>query len=191
MEEVKKPSKRKKGLLRILLLIVCGVILGVNIYQLNAKSLVGDQLPMPFGQGAAIVLSGSMEPELSKGDLIFVKKITSIEQLALRDVVVYQDDGMLVVHRIVDMQGDTIITQGDANNVTDDPITIAEIKGKVTAHVPFVGTIVSGIKTPVGTVCIIIVAIALVEIPRRREKQRDDEKRQKIIDEIKRLKDEV
>jgi len=34
----------------------------------------------------------------------------------------------------------------------------------------------------------VVAAIALVELPHRREKQKDDEERQKIIDEINRLK---
>lgn len=188
MEKKNKTSRKYEGIIRITLLVVCGIILGVNVYHINSKSLVGDQLPMPFGFGTAIVLSGSMEPELSKGDLILVKDAVEIE---VNDIVVYQDDGMLVVHRVIAMDGDMVTTQGDANNVADEPISKESIKGKVTAIFPRVGRVVEMIKTPVGTICIIIIAIALVEVPRRREKQKDDEERQKIIDEIKRLKDEV
>ena len=68
---MKQFSKRKfklKSTFRLLLLILCGLILGVNVYLANANSLVGNQLPTPFGYGAAVVLSGSMEPEFSKGD---------------------------------------------------------------------------------------------------------------------------
>lgn len=180
--------KRKiKGVFRNVLLILCGAILGVNVYMANANSLVGNQLPMPFGYGAAVVLSGSMEPEFSKGDLIIVKESDSF---AVNDIVVFQDASSLVVHRIIELDGETIVTKGDANNVSDEPINASAVKGKVLFWIPFVGNIVNIIKTPAGTVCIIAAAIALIEIPRRREKQKDDEERQKIIDEIKRLKGE-
>ena len=180
-------KKSIRNILRTLLLILCGGILGVNVYLINANNLVGDQLPMPFGYGAAVVLSGSMEPTLSVDDLILVKEQ---ESYSLGDVVVFQDVGSLVVHRIVHMEDDTIITQGDANNVSDAPIPFSAVKGRVILSIPYAGIIVNFIKTPVGTLCIIAAAIALVEIPRRREKRKDDEERQKILEEIKKLREE-
>ena len=59
---------------RSALLIFVSLIVGVNIYLWNAQSLMGNALPMPFGYGAAVVLSGSMEPTFSTGDLILVKE---------------------------------------------------------------------------------------------------------------------
>lgn len=177
----------KWAIARRLLLIVCGTILGINVYMVNANSLVGNRLPMPFGYGAAVVLSGSMEPEFCEGDLIIVKKT---QDIAVNDIVVYEEAGSLVVHRIMKIDDESITTKGDANNVTDDPIGISAIKGKVLFWIPFAGRIVAFLKTPIGTIIIIAAAIALVEIPRRKEKKRDNEDRQKIIDEIKRLKEE-
>ncbi len=187
MEQEKGKKRIWKGIFRILLLSICGIILGLNLYQLNANRLVGNQLPMPFGYGAAVVLSGSMEPEFSKGDLIFVKETL---EYAENDIVVFQDGNTLVVHRIIEIDEDTITTKGDANNAADEPITQEMIKGEVIGCIPFVGEIVNLIKTPLGTLAVAAAAIALVEIPRRREKQKDDDERQKIIDEIKKLKDE-
>lgn len=187
MEKKKNKKRIWKGIFRILLLSICGMILGLNLYQLNANRLVGNQLPMPFGYGAAVVLSGSMEPEFSKGDLLFVKEASEYTK---NEVVVFQDGDMLVVHRIIEINDEEIITKGDANNVVDAPINKNVIKGKVVGCVPMVGEIVNLIKTPLGTLVVAAAAIALVEIPRRCEKQKDDEERQKIIDEIKRLKDD-
>lgn len=175
-------------MLRLILLVICGAVLGVNVYLANAKSLVGNQMPMPFGYGASVVLSGSMEPEFSKGDLIIVGEADSYQE---RDIVVFQDGASLVVHRIIEIDGEKIITQGDANNVPDEPIESSAIKGKVLFHIDKLGTIVSFFKTPVGTVLIIAAAIALVEIPRRREKDADDAEKQKILEEIKRLREEA
>ncbi|MBQ1410916.1 MAG: signal peptidase I [Oscillospiraceae bacterium] len=177
-----------KGALRFLLLILCGLVLGVNVYLLNANSLVGNQLPMPFGYGAAVVLSGSMEPTFSAGDLIVVKQTDSF---ARKDIVVFQDGNSLVVHRIVQLDEETITTKGDANQVADEPISVSAVKGKVQFWIPHAGTVVKFLKTPLGTILIIALAIALIEIPHLNEKKKDDEDRQKLLDEIKRLKDEV
>lgn len=184
---MKNNKNRIKSVLRLILLVVCGAVLGVNVYLANANSLVGNRMPMPFGYGASVVLSGSMEPEFSKGDLIIVAEADSYSK---GDVVVFYDGTDLVVHRIIDESDDTVTTKGDANNVADVSIDRSAIKGKVLFHVDKLGTAVDFIKTPVGTILIIVLAIALVEVPRRRKKEEDDEEKQKILDEIKRLKEE-
>lgn len=187
MKSLSKIKTISKNIMRLLLLVLCGAVLGFNVYLANANSLLGNQLPTPFGYGAAVVLSGSMEPELSKGDLIIV---TQAQTYSEKDIVVFQDKSSLVVHRIVAIDGETITTQGDANPSPDEPISKSVIKGKVIFCIPFVGNAVSFVKTPLGTICIIAAAIALIEIPRRNEKKKDDEQRQKIIDEINRLKEQ-
>lgn len=188
---MKKPEKSAtfswKTLLRRVLLVVCGIALGVNVYLANARSLAGNQLPMPFGVGAAIVLTGSMEPTVPAGALIVVREQQT--DPAVGDIVVYQNGGSLVVHRVISVDGDSITTRGDANNAPDEPIPLSAVRGTVLFHIPHAGSVVSLIKSPVGTICILAAAIALVEIPHRRGKEKDDEERQKIIDEINRLKD--
>ena len=174
-----------KSILRLVVLAVCGGILGLNIYTANASKLVGDQMPMPFGYGAAVVLSGSMEPELSKGDLIFVKEDT----FDVGDVVVYQDVNYLVVHRVISINEDTVVTKGDANNTDDGEIPMSVVKGKVTFWIPALGYFVNFMKTGVGTALTLIAAFLL--IPRRREAKKDEQEREKIIAEIERLRKEI
>ena len=180
-------NKILKYILRIFLLALCGAVIGFNIYSANANRLVGNQLPMPFGCGAAVVLSGSMEPELSVDDLIFVKESDSY---GLWDVVVYQDGNSLVVHRIIECREDGFITKGDANNTDDGLIEFSRIKGKVVFAIPYVGMLVDFVKTPVGTFIIIVLAVLLLEIPRQREKKKDTEELEKIKEEIRKLKEE-
>ena len=187
MKKISKWKVISKKTIRIILIILCGAVLGINVYLTNASRLMGDSLPMPFGYGAAVVLSGSMEPEMFKGDLIVVKGLETYRE---KDIVVYQSKSSLVVHRIISIDGDAVITQGDANNTPDDPISLSAIKGKVLFRVPYVGSVVNLIKTPIGTIGIIAIAILLIEIPRKNEKKKDDEEKQKILEEIARLKKE-
>ena len=174
-------------ILRTVFLIAISLVLGVNIYNWNAKSLTGNVLPMPLGYGGAVVLSGSMEPTLMVDDLIIVKAEESYE---VGDVVVYQNGKMLVVHRIVDMDTETVTTRGDANNVDDAAISLTQVKGKVIAHIPHVGQLVRMLKTPAVTVALIVMAVLSVELPYRKEKDKNDEELQRIKDEIRRLKEE-
>ena len=176
-----------KDLLRLLVLVLCGLVLGLNIYLLNARNLMHNMLPTPFGYGAAVVLSGSMEDTFYAGDLIVVK---ATEEFEVGDIVVYQDRNSLIVHRIIEM-GDKVITQGDANNAPDDPIELSAIKGKVLFWIPYLGDVISFLKTPIGICLTVLLAIGLVEVPYLLEAKKDDEEKQKLIDEINKLKKDL
>ena len=181
-------TKRKlKSVGRTLLLIIIALIIGIKVYGWNAKTLAGNAMPMPFGWGISVVLSGSMEPVLSVNDLVFVQEQDSYSE---NDVVVYQDGSSLVIHRIISIDGDTVITKGDANNAEDKPITLSVIKGKEMAHNPVAGAAVRFLKTPVGSVLLIIAAIALFELPYLRTRKESTEEIEKIKEEIRKLKDE-
>lgn len=165
--------------------MLVAVIVGVNVYSINASRLTGDSVPMPFGVGAAVVLSGSMEPELSVGDLLIVRERDSYE---VGDVVVYQTGRTAVTHRIVSIEGDEVIAKGDANNVEDDPITRAQIKGAVVCAIPLAGRVVNAIKSPLGTLCILALAVLLLERSFHVAKQKDKDELAAIKAEIERLK---
>lgn len=183
----RKKKQKLTALLRVLLMIFVGGILGLNLYIANARTIVGNQLPMPFGYGIANVLTGSMEPTFSPGTLLLVKETNSIEK---GDIVVYQSGQSLVVHRVRALDGDLIITQGDANNTPDEPFFKDQVKGKVIAWLPHVGTIAELLRTPAAVLLILILAIYLVERSFRKEKENDDKELDEIREEIRRLKKE-
>ena len=186
MRKQKTVREVLKSTMRIILLVFAALTVGLNIYTVNALRIGGNAVPMPFGVGAAVVLSGSMEPELSVGDLLIVLDSSSYE---IGDVVVYQDGNIAVTHRIVRFSNEEeIVTQGDANNTEDDPISAEAIKGEVVAVIPFVGYIINAIKTPIVTICILALAVFLLERSFRAEKQTDNEKLDSIKAEIERLK---
>lgn len=177
-------KKQTKTILRTILLVIIAVTVGLNVYMMNALNLTGNAVPMPFGVGAAVVLSGSMEPELSVGDLMIIAERESYGE---RDVVVYQDGRMAVVHRIKSIDGDTIVTRGDANDSDDKPIQRSQIKGEVVFVIPLLGYVVNIIKTPACTVLIIALAIWLLERSFRKEREQDEEQMEKIKEEIRHL----
>ena len=176
--------KKLKNALRTVLLVFASIVLGMNLYLWNARSLMGNSLPMPFGVGVAVVLSGSMEPTIMVDDLILVREQ---EEYHEDDIVVYQSGSMLVVHRIVEIQPDTVITQGDANNAPDAPIRKEMIKGTVVGCIPGAGGIARLLKSPAATVTLVGGALLLSELTLRREKKKDDDELEKIKAEIRKL----
>ena len=180
-------NKCVQTILRIVALACVGIFLGCNIYLWNAQSLTGNVLPMPFGVGMAVVLSGSMEPELSVNDVIIVQQQDGYE---VGDVVVYQSSGALVVHRIVRIDGETVVTKGDANNVEDSEMSISLIKGEVVGHIGGAGAMVRLLKSPLVSVGLLALSIFLLERSYRKEKQKGDDEMDAIKAEIRRLKAE-
>lgn len=169
-------------------LVLLGLLLGVCAYAANARAVAGNQLPMPFGYGLADVLSGSMEPTFSKGTLLVVRQAGDV---APGDVVVYQDGRELVVHRVVSVEGSVVVTQGDANNVTDAPFDKSQVKGVVVGWVPWLGYVVDALRTPAGIVVVIACALALVELSFRRQQAADSDELERIKQEIRALKEEA
>lgn len=181
-------NKKRSYVLRTLFLLIVSLVIGINIYSWNAAKLTGNALPMPFGFGGAVVLSGSMEPTISVDELIIVKAEPAYE---VGDVIVYQTGRVPVVHRIVAMDGETVTTRGDANNTEDSPVALSQVKGKVIAHIPHVGKMVRLLKTPPVTILLIIAAVLTVELPYLKEKEQKEEELERIKAEIRRLKEET
>lgn len=178
----------RKTLARYVALGVLAVLIGSGVYSLNASRLTGDQMPMPFGYGASVVLSGSMEPTLSVGDLLIVRQE---ESYVPGDVVVYQTGRMAVVHRIVSIDEETVVTKGDANNAPDEPFPADALKGKVIKRLPLVGYPVWALKSPIGVICTIAAAVLLVEFSYRGERAQKEDEKEKIKAEIRQLMKEL
>ena len=185
----KKRAVKKfwKKILQKIPLVLVGLFVGIVLYLANAHKIVGNSLPMPFGYGIADVLSGSMEPTFSKGTLLLVKET---EDVQTGDIVVYQSGSSLIVHRVVAVEGDTVTTQGDANNAPDDPFDKKEIKGIVVGWVPGLGTALEFCKTPAGMLLILALLLWLMEGSFRKEKETDEKELDAIREEIRRLKEE-
>ena len=185
-EEKVQTRQRKNGFSRFVLILL-GLILGVELYLANARGILGEELPMPFGIGAAVVLSGSMEPSLSVGDLILVKKS---DELKTGEMVVYQSGHSLIVHRIMELDGDMVVTKGDANNANDKPFERNQIKGIVVMRIPRIGKILQLLKTPLGALAALAAVICLTEVSYRGQQQEDEEELDAIREEIRKLKEE-
>ncbi len=180
--------KKSKALLRRVVLVIAAIILGLNIYKWNAQSLMGNRLPMPFGYGVSVVLSGSMEPTLHVNDIVVIRETDTVQ---VGDIIVYQDKDSLVIHRVIEVSGDSIITKGDANNAADEAITQTQVKGVMVASIPGMGAAVQIVKQPVVVAGILIAAVVLTELSFRKDKQKDKKELEDIEDEIRKLMAEI
>lgn len=134
-----------RGLRRVLVVLTMVVALGaLAVFGLARLGVIN---PL-------VVISGSMEPGISKGDLLIDTKV-AVADLKVGQVVSIAPDAdhMPVSHRIVDIQrdGDQALLQlkGDANSSVDAPIYQAS--GEVWApkwRIPVVGYVIVKLIRP-------------------------------------------
>ncbi len=124
-------------------------------------------VPKLLGMNEYAVLTGSMEPTISVGSLVYDWEFEETE-LEVGDIVTYQiSEGTLVTHRVVEINEEeaTVITQGDANNAEDaNPVPFENIVGVCTFHIPALGYISIYMRTGlgIGVICGIVVVILLL-----------------------------
>lgn len=181
-------KRNKKRILRYIVFSFMGIVLGLFLYIQNANGILNDKMPMPFGYGMSVVLSGSMEDRLSVDDLVIIKATDNYD---VGDIVLYQDGNSLVIHRIIEIDGDTVTTKGDANNVADKPINKSRIKGVLIYDIAGLGAVVNILKQPVFIILILAAAFLFNEISYRKEKDKDTESLDKIKAEIEKLKQDI
>lgn len=99
-----------------------------------------------FKYQAIVVATGSMSPNINKGDVVVVKRLSDneIRNLKIGDILVFNRENKIVVHRIYKIysSGDEIFfkTKGDNNNAPDSYlIEIHEILGIVKLKVRYIG----------------------------------------------------
>ena len=172
-------AQNKNKILQIVVRCIIAVLLCAVLYTAVFFVVVKIQnpnaVPMPFGFGASLVLSGSMEPEISTDDLVFVKRA---DELHVGDVVLYNTGGSNVLHRITKIDGDIITTQGDANNTEDKPISASVVLGVYIGKVPSGGKIIRFVTNPPFVMAVvfllIVAAVTWMFVEEHRERKKLD-----------------
>lgn len=144
----------------IIVLLTISIIISV-IAHFNGTS------PSIFGYSIYRVSSGSMEPELSVGDVILGKQVDNPEQIKVGDVITFSGSGQmtgeLITHEVIVApmyeNGNYVLqTKGIANQIPDNPITFDKVVSIMVCELPFLNILYNFFFTPLG----LIVAILLI-----------------------------
>lgn len=142
-----------------------------------------------LGIRSMVVLTGSMEPSISVGSIIFVSKDIFYQT---GEVISFKNSqGITITHRIIDklVENGAVVfkTKGDANNTQDNElITSGSIIGKKVFVLPYLGRITAFLKTPLGFISLIItpalifIAFEVFNIKKEMEKEIEKKLLQKI-----------
>ena len=115
------------------------------------------------------VLSGSMEPAIPVGSLLYVRS-GDPEQVEDEDIIAFYgslEDSGIITHRVVKniVVSRTFTTKGDANDKEDPtPVSYDNYIGRVTLSVPYVGrvlTIMTSLEGKIAAACIVGLGVIL------------------------------
>ena len=143
--------------------------LGTILLVVLIVACVPFTLPKVLGYQAYTVISGSMEPEIEIGSLVYIGSVEP-QDVGVEDVIAFyggRDSNAIITHRVVEnrvIMGE-FITKGDANKTNDmNPVPYDELIGRVELTIPKFGVVaqvLSGAQGKIAAGCVIGVAILL------------------------------
>ncbi len=154
---IRNHSKTRGGKILPALCSVFGTVLLLAVI-LTALPLA---LPRLLGLQVYSVISGSMEPALPVGSVVYVETVDPSEIRAV-DIIAFSDEGVVVTHRVVEVRPETgeYITKGDANPTEDIfPTAYVNVLGQVKGHVPVIGNLMMLYATREGKLAMALFAV--------------------------------
>lgn len=118
------------------------------------------------GYNMYLVRSESMRPTINVGDLIVTGPPAKLIAAETKPdaIITFEYNGELVTHRIQSIEGQRLVTKGDAVEDPDPwPVNVSDVRGVYLFKIPYVGYVTSFVQTKLGWFLMIIVpAMCLV-----------------------------
>ncbi len=135
----------------VVLMVVCAVF------------LMGARI---FGFQCFNVISGSMEPKYSVGDLIYVKEV-DVNSIQVGDDITFvlNEDLVVATHQVVriDAENQRFYTKGLANEIEDgEPVHFNNVIGVPKFSIPKLGYVSNFVQNPPGTYITIGIGLLLI-----------------------------
>ena len=151
-----------------LILSILVISYGISLIQVSKGK---QKLPTVLGFTGVTVISGSMEPEISVGDYVIIKKPKK-EDIQKGTIITFEQNNVLVTHRVEDVIDDGLYsTKGDANNIVDSELVKFEnIIGTSVLVVPKFGKLLLWLRTIPGIISISVGTVLFIFWPTRQKK---------------------
>lgn len=181
-----------KKTLNITFSVISGLIFLLAIYIMVFGTIARKQnrLLTFFGYSFSVVPTDSMEggePDSIKAGSFIITKNTPFDKIVEEDIIVFQDEGILKVHRVIKITNDGLVTKGDNPNVSEDPrpTTIDNYQARVVRSFGFLGlgAHIPGFQLIILFLLMIFLFILLIAQVIKIIKVRHEEKVEKIKEE--------
>jgi len=185
----KTQGKKKKGVFDYILSgLLCFVLLVIfvfstyvgctkNVYFENTPTfkIVNSSSMSMKNEKNKYLFDNKLDNQFDTFDLILTYEIPKEQDLKLYDIIIYEVDGVLIVHRIVNIEEPNerhpnerwFLCQGDAVSQPDRfPVKYEQMKGIYrNEKIPFVGSFIAFMQSPAGYMCMVLVGLAIVFTP--------------------------
>lgn len=121
------------------------------------------------------LFENDLNDQFATFDMIVTEKLPDEFELELYDVVVYEIDGTMIVHRIVEIEEPNAAhpdcryfrLQGDAVSAPDaEPVVYEQMISIYRGQkIPFLGSLVVFLQSPAGWLCVLLMLFATVAAP--------------------------
>ncbi len=118
-------------------------------------------LPRLMGLQTYHVMSGSMEPAIPTGSLVYVRSADPMK-LEKEDIIAFYQGDEVIMHRVVKNNkfDELLKTKGDANPTEDfSEVPYEQVIGKVIRHIPVLGQVMSVYTSLTGKILILCLLI--------------------------------
>ncbi len=153
----------------------------VVIFVFCAVFLMGSRV---LGYQVFNVISGSMEPKYSVGDLIYVKKVDMDDiKVGTPITFVLNEDLVVATHTVVkiDAENQHFYTKGEANETVDSaPVHFNNVIGVPQFSIPYLGYVSDFIQNPpgmyitIGVGAVLILAVFLPDMLGKKKKEEEE-----------------
>lgn len=173
---------------KIISAVFCILFLGIFIFSLSLnlseEKKVGDIPVMRVVQSGSMakkyeknkyLFENNLNDQIQTFDIIVTEKLPDEMDLELYDIVVYEVDDTLVVHRIVKIEEPNashpdcrwFTLQGDNVQYPDKtPVLYSQMRAVYNGQrIPFIGSFVSFMQSPAGYLCILLIVFGSIAIP--------------------------
>ena len=121
------------------------------------------------------LFENNLNDQFDTFDVVICHHLPKEEDLKLYDIVIYKQDDIYVIHRIVGIEEPNekhpneryFLLQGDAIESPDRfPVLYSQMQGIYTGDkIPYVGSVVLFLQSPAGWLCILLVLYAMIATP--------------------------
>lgn len=150
--------KKSPGLL-IYVPAFCSLI-GTLMILVVIAAAIPLTIPNFMGYDVYNVVSGSMEPTIPVGSIIYVKEIDPAE-IETGDIIAFHSGDSVIMHRVTEnkvVEG-SFVTKGDANNGEDmNDVPYEDLIGIVVRHIPILGQLLILFGSTFGRICMVCFA---------------------------------
>lgn len=194
IDKIQKENQRIHIIGRVISAILYIILIPIIIFNftLIIKSFINpSRTPDFFGYKSFVIVSGSMEPTIKKGDAILVKEVPE-EEIKTNDIISFTQGETNVTHRIIEIVEENGIkkykTKGDNNNTEDkEKILYEQIEGKYQFKISQFGIVTEILKSKITLMILIIIIIFInyykarigAKKQKRKEKRKEYEEKQK------------